>query len=331
MLRPHDAVEYILSRYAAFERALSAPQPLGNAGGLSGASLWRFRSARGERVLRAWPADGLTESHLAEIHRWIGLGSKLSFIPVPVHAIDGSTLQAHDGQLWELSPWQPGSPDAGRPPTSEHIASGFAGLAAFHQVLASERTPRRSPGLQARHAEIEHLLLGGFAELEVVVDRAESDPNRALALRWIELARPLASGILQDLRRAASVTVACQPCLRDARGGHLLFEDRRLTGLVDFGAMGVETVAADLGRLLSEWIGPNLLARSAAFAAYEAIRPLDESELRLVRAFESSGAVLSPGHWVRWHFVELRSFDDSLAVRRGLEQTLARLEEYARH
>ena len=57
---------------------------------------------------------------------------------------------------------------------------------------------------------------------------------------------PLATG-------CRAVLIRLQPALRDARPEHFLFEDDRLSGLVDFGAMGVESVAADLARLIGEW------------------------------------------------------------------------------
>ncbi len=120
-----------------------------------------------------------------------------------------------------------------------------------------------------------------------------------------------------------------QPCLRDARPDHFLFEGDRLTGLIDFGAMGLEAVSADLARLLSEWVGPDLLARAEALDTYTSIRHLEDAEATLIDVFESSAAVLGAGHWIRWHFVEGRRFDDPEAVSRGIERGLERLAQWA--
>jgi homoserine kinase type II len=114
--------------------------------------------------------------------------------------------------------------------------------------------------------------------------------------------------------------VVLQPCLRDARPEHLLFEDERVTGLVDFGAMAIETVAADLARLLAEWVGADRSARADALDAYSVVRPLDDAESDLLKVFEDSADLIGGGHWVRWHFVEGRVFGHPEAVLRGLER-----------
>ncbi len=94
--------------------------------------------------------------------------------------------------------------------------------------------------------------------------------------------------------------------------------------------MGLETVAADLARLLSEWFGPDHDLRRVALEAYAAVRDLDAVEMALIKPFEDSAALLGPGHWVRWHFVEGRTFDDPAAVSRGLERGLGKLEALSR-
>ena len=83
-----------------------------------------------------------------------------------------------------------------------------------------------------------------------------------------------------------------QPCLRDARPEHFLFEGNRLSGLIDFGAMGFETVAADLARLLGEWLADYEPLRTEALAAYEQVRPLDPAEKALIAPFEAVGRPL---------------------------------------
>src|SRR5206468_88816 len=115
----------------------------------------------------------------------------------------------------------------------------------------------------------------GFELLERALDRSAADPRRALARRWLALARRLAPAVAALVRREAGRVVGLQPCLRDARPDHFLFEGERPTGLVDFGAMGRDSVAGDLARLLAEWVGPDPAARAEALASYAAIRPLD--------------------------------------------------------
>jgi homoserine kinase type II len=279
------------------------------------------------RVIRAWPLDGPSPEDLARIHGWVTRAGALSFIPVPLPALDGRQFQESAGRLWELAPWLEGTRDSGRPPLLAHIRAGFAGLGAFHQILAEDHTENPSPGLRRRLEELDRLCAGGFDSLREVLHRSQPGPVRSLAERWLALARRLAAPIRAELRRSAPREVFCQPCLRDARAEHLLFQAGRLTGLVDFGAMGVDNIAADLARLLSEWIGSDRRSRSEALSAYAAVRPLAEVELGLLPIFERSAALLGPGHWVRWHFIEQRTFDEPGTVQRGLERGLERLKE----
>jgi Ser/Thr protein kinase RdoA (MazF antagonist) len=321
-----DDLRAILAKYPATARPLSDPESLGTAGGLSGARLWRFASSRGLLVARAWPPHGRDRQALEQVHRWMGATGRLGFVPVPLSALDGQTLHERGGRLWELTPWLPGSPDLGRPPARARLRAGFAALATFHQSLAFHTTVGPSPGLARRLEEIDKLRRGGFESLEQALIHRSDDPSAFLGRRWLDMARPLASPLADRLRRVAGHPVALQPCLRDVRAEHLLFEGDWLSGLIDYGAMDIDSVACDLARLLADWLGPDRSARAEALAAYATSRPLNESEIGLIEAFEASAAFLGGGLWVRWHFVEALTFDDPAAVRQGLERGLERIE-----
>jgi Ser/Thr protein kinase RdoA (MazF antagonist) len=320
----------ILAGFPAEARPLMAPEALGNAGGASGARLWRFASGRGTLVARAWPPDGPGREVLEQIHAWLAEAGGLGFVPVPVPGLDGRTVRHRGGRFWELAPWRPGIADGDRPPAPARLRAGVSALAAFHQSLARPRVHGPSPGLARRGREIDALRGGGFDTLGRVLEGASAaDPGREPARRWLALARRLAPAIGAEVDREAGRIVALQPCLRDARPEHFLFEGRRLTGLVDFGAMAVDSVAGDLARLLAEWTGTDRTARAAALACYAAVRPLEEAEVALIGPFERSAALLGAGRWVLWHFVQGRTFDDPSAVSRGLRRGLERLTALA--
>jgi Ser/Thr protein kinase RdoA (MazF antagonist) len=322
-----DALTRFLSLYPAHARPALSPVSMGNAGGGSGARLWRFESGIGPLVARAWPPDGPGPAALAQIHRWLANAADLDFVPVPLETRDGRTLVEIDDRRWELAPWCRGVSDPGRPPSVVRLRAAFAGLAAFHQRLAFSATFGPSPGLGARLEEADELLRSELSRIRQVVTNSPPDSIRDTAIRWEGLARDGLPSVAARLRREASVAIALQPVLRDARPEHFLFEDDHLTGLVDFGAMGIDAPAADLARLLGEWTGRDLVARSEALAAYTSIRPLEPREAELIDVFAESAAWLGPARWVRWHFLEHRPFDDPDAVRRGLERALDRLIE----
>ncbi len=242
---------------------------------------------------------------------------------------DGRTLQAVAGQFWEVVPWLPGTAPDRVPLSRGQVRAGFALLAAFHQTLARHATSGPSPNLQARCGELEGLLGAGFDRLAAVLDRAGEDPLVAPVREWLERAARRAPALVPELRHASAAEVTLQPCLRDVRPEHLLFLKERVGGLVDFGAMGIDTVAADLARLSSEWLAEDRALGAEALASYAAIRPLDSVETALIGAFERSAALLGGGHWVRWHFVDGRRFEDATAVARGLAHGLERLARLA--
>jgi homoserine kinase type II len=173
------------------------------------------------------------------------------------------------------------------------------------------------------------LLREGFDVVEHALDRAATDPHCAAARRWLALARSSGPRLVEPLRRASGRDVPLQPCLRDARPEHLLFSGDRVTGLIDFGAMAIENVAADLARLLGDWVGPDTSVRAEALDAYTAVRPLETVEIAMLDVFEDSSALLGAGHWVRWHFLEGRTFPGTSPVAGGIERGLKRLASRA--
>jgi homoserine kinase type II len=321
----------LLAGYPSWVQPRAPIEPLGGAGGFSGARLWRFRSERDVLVLRAWPSDGPDRERLERIHHWRLVMAPLDFVPVPVRDRGGRSLQEYEGRFWEICPWLAGEADSSHPPAAQRLAAAFRGLAALHLRLACEEETGVSLGLGQRRDAVRELLAGGLDSLEAAIRRQPGPPagHDTAALRWLALARAIAPDLLVSLERAARTVVRIQPCLRDARPDHFLFEDDRLTGLVDFGAMGVDTIAGDLARLIGEWLDGDSDARGEALSAYERIRPLDPAETALIGAFERSADLLIAGRWVRWHYVENRRFDDPKAVPDGLARGLKRLERLA--
>ncbi len=321
----------LLARYPHHVQPLSELESLGSAGGLSGARLWRFRALSGLLVLRAWPPEGPARAHLERIHRWLFLASETGLCPVPVRDKSDCSLQEFRGTFWEITPWLPGEADAARPPAAGRLQAAFSGLSALHQRWAGESSVNVSPGLASRLEIVDHLLRGGFDSIEAVVAKqpASAGGIAAAGRSWLALARTVAPSVSESLRRASGSVLSLQPCLRDARPEHFLFERDRLTGIVDFGAMGVDCVSSDLARLIGDWLEGDASSRAQALAAYERIRPLEPAETALIRVFESSADLLIGQRWLQWHFLEGRQFDDPGAVSSGLARGLKRLERLA--
>ncbi len=327
----------LFARYPPWVAPLGEIEALGGAGGLSGARLYRHLSAGGRLVTRRWPDDGPDQARLGLIHGWLARAADLEFIPNPIPDQKGATLQAWAGGLWEVAPWLEGKAHLVNPPDQKHLVAAATALARFHTRLADLSESGRSPGLKRRLETVFALLGGGFDLLEAAVQQASTRSSAdldILAARWLHGARALAPLLVDPLRRAADRVTPLAPCLRDARPEHFLFLEApsgpRVSGLVDFGAMDVDSVAGDLARLFSEGRAPADPARSAAIDAYRAIRPLKPDQVDLIASFEQSAALLGGERWIRWHYLEGRQFDDPGAAADGLRRALERLTWLAR-
>jgi Ser/Thr protein kinase RdoA (MazF antagonist) len=321
----HDSLSLVLARYPRHAQPLRSVQALEGFGGHSGALLWRYQAPMGPIAARAWPVNVQSLEHVLAIHRWLAEAGDLGFLPVPIAARDGQTVERCDGRLWEIAPWLEGQPERNRPPDEERVQAAFEALARLHRRLAGVATVGRSPGLAKCIVEMKELDTQGYDALESALHQAPASELRDAGFRWVDLAKATVPRLLPGLHDAARLAVPLQPCLRDARPEHFLFQGIEVSGLVDFGAMGVETVAADVARLIGEWFADNPSLRALAVAAYEQIRPLDPSEVALSTAFEAAADLLIAGHWLTWQFLDKRQFDAPMAVPRGIARGLQRL------
>lgn len=321
-MSPGSDLGALLDRYPLAFRPVGPLSPLGNSGGLSGARLWRYSAPRGEFLLRLWPESEMDAERLRLRLEWVGLLDALPFVPRPVTALDGQALQAFDRRFWHVEPRMPGEAEAMRPPSEVRVRASMEALALVHRRWERLCSTGPSPGLKLRLDETETLASGGLANLRDAVSRTSDSAERRIAMGWIEEAPRLLPTIRKELGRAVETPVTLQPSMRDVRSDHLLFTGDRLTGLVDFGALAIESPASDLARLLADWFEPDDPGRSTALSAYEQVRPMDS---RWIALFERSADLLLGSRWIRWHFVAHREFDKAGAALLGLETALHRL------
>ena len=123
---------------------------------------------------------------------------------------------------------------------------------------------------------------------------------------------PLAIARLAPL---ADVPLPLQPCIRDVWHDHVLFDGDTVTGLVDFGAMQIDTPATDVARLLGSLVGDDANGWQEGLTAYSAVRPLTEQESLAVVALDTAGTILAVCNWIRWIYVERRQFPDPQSHR----------------
>ncbi len=133
------ATREVLSNYDGFI-AGAAWTPLGNAGGFSGARLWRGQTPDGRRLcLREWPVARTTADRLFDIHQAMQVLAELPFVPEIWPTLDGSTWVQVDDACWEITTWMPGTADFHQKPTNARLFAAMRTLAAMHSCLRPDR------------------------------------------------------------------------------------------------------------------------------------------------------------------------------------------------
>jgi Ser/Thr protein kinase RdoA (MazF antagonist) len=308
----------------------------GGTGGFSGAAIWRLTTPRGDLCLRRWPREHPTRDRLQWIHgvlRHVGQ-DQAAPVPVPIVTRTGETIVFDHGHLWELTPWLPGEPDERGSRNLPRLVAALEMLARFHNSTAafqSRGEQRPAPAVAERLAFAQRLIAGDLAAIEraTAENSGGNEPLSDLVSEALARAATALPRVAQSLEAASALHVPMLPVLRDVWRAHVLFQGDRVTGLIDFGAMRIDSAACDIARLLGSMAGSDHQRWEAGLAAYEAVRPLAAAERQLLAVLDESGVLLGALNWAVWLYVEQRRFDDPTAVAERLQELLHRLESAA--
>ena len=298
---------------------------LGNRGGFSGARLWKV----GDCCLRAWPVQGPSPDRLRWIHQLMGAArdAGLHFVPAVLKTSQGNGSVELAGRQWDLTSWQPGRADFHALPSAGRLAAAGKALAASmpHGRISNRSTVlvRRSMRRLERLAEWQALLQSGWRP---AFRSDDADPVLPWAARgWDALGTRLhrvPGALLTWMDRRLPL----QPCLCDIWHDHVLFEGDAVTGLIDYGSVRMDHVAADLARLLGSLVGDDRGQWERGLAAYTEHRQLSAEEMALARVLDETGTLLGVANWLRWLYHEKRQYEDRVAVARRLAGLVERIE-----
>lgn len=304
------------------------------ASGFSGAAIFRVDTQAGSFCLRRWPTGTMSGSRLAGIHRLVTemFLSGIHVVPVPLAAENGLSFVEDGGTLWQLEPWMPGEADFHETPTAARLESALTMLARIHNVgeaASPAAIHRGTPQTIPERLEILRETVRDSVRIEAGLSQESDARFRIVARKIATLFAKRQTAITAALNDASRNPVPILPCLRDVWHDHLLFSGDTLTGLIDFGAVRLDTVSADLSRLLGSLFQSSFeLDRSRwdeALSIYERSRPLTTGERSLIPILDESGVILSGMHWLRARYVRNSPFDLPRVCER-LESIAARLE-----
>jgi len=328
MHQPQLAVLSVLSR---FDMVVSAEEidSLGNAGGFSGARIWKFASNQAIWCLRRWPTEHPDEQHLAWVHQTLlrAVAGGIKFVPVPHATQTGHTFIRFNGYLWELTNWMPGTATFWEDPSPRKLTNAMGALARFHRAVElTEPQHDLAPAVATRQQRLTEWqeIAADASWKHRLATNTRFDHQLAELLAWLP---SNLDPLKEALDQASRCSVPLQPCLRDVWHDHILFQDDEVTGVIDFGAMRVDSIATDIARLMGSLVGDDTEAWQTGLEAYESERPLLAAERSLLATLDRANLILSAVNWIRWLCLEGRRFDDEKGVQNRIDVILRRLQK----
>ena len=320
-----------------FPITVSAISPL-DTSGFSGANVWKITSAEGDGYcLKGYPSGNLTADHLQWIHRVLAHTAinGCNFVALPIKASQSQNGQqrfvSHRGCLWELSPWAAGvqssdgqiriGPNETRWSDAK-LQNAFTSIARFHQAAAQVNfdfrpSPNISTRLERLAAYRQTLDKAGQSTMPTATTKSVQRELDQLRLATASVSQANIDALLNKLRPFANQTLPIQPVVRDLRAEHLFFDGDQLSGLIDFDAMQMDSIAYDLSRL-SSTMGLDDRQIQTALESYSSVRPIQPIEEALIPLLSAASRLLVPLQWIQWLLVEQREFSNTQMVKQRI-------------
>lgn len=302
---------------------------LGGDGGLSGAKVWQVMGNGQVYCLRQWPKPHPSLSKLTEIHRCIvyACSKGLETVPAIIRPRTGLPIQFEsrlgesfieaEGWFWELSHWLLGKADYWTQPSEERLRSACGALGQLHAVWRDLAPPgdvkaiglQLAPAIMDRIWRLQALTPSAVVELERALSRYSHEEWGRDAEEILRQIEPLKPTFLSDLTYWSKYTFPCQYVMRDIWHDHVLFQGEKCSGLIDYGAVRIDTVATDLVRMLGSLTksSPNM-DWQLGLDAYQQQNRLGENELAILSPLYRSSVLLSGVQWIRWLAVDELQF-----------------------
>lgn len=270
--------------------------------GFSGATLFRLRSEVGEFALKFRP-EHLPEGHLRKIHALMERArlAGLTIVPQVLKDRRNNSVFYWQGKAFDVCSWQPGAADFWSRPSPARLMAACGALAQMHRCWESvDPSFGPCPGVERRlHSFQRWANLRCQAEL-VILGKREPDaiqpwtgPAGELAARWQGPAE-------EALKRWRAAGFQAHPCLCDIWHDHVLFQEDKVAGIIDYDSVKWDHGAVDLARLLGSLVEDDEDVREMGLAAYHEVRALTPQERELVTVLDRTGAVAALTHWLRW-------------------------------
>lgn len=297
-----DYVESLIPNVLACYGPLVRPESavsLGSRGGLSGALLWQVQGADELLCLKGWKYRGDEALPPSDRHRWMERARRcgLEYVPRVYRTSAGDTVVQAGPYCFELMQWLPGKADFHDDPSDGRLMATMIALARLHHAWDKEFTDHGfCPAVERRWR-----VLDAFESRRhdgwVPVFR-EQDPIAPLVKRVWDVLLPRAGSTRDTLRKWRQTPVPLQVCLRDLWHDHVLFSGSAVSGMIDYGCVGVDSVAADLARLLGSMLRKQDPRWPSALELYARERGLTDAEIALAETLREATLVAAGANWL---------------------------------
>jgi len=324
-----EAAERILSVFVSMAGSASIQCIRG---GLSGSAVFKCECNGRTFALKRWP-QGTTARRIDEVHAVMVLARRtLRIVPELAESSFASTRVGYDGYQYELASWMEGEALAdatneltvsiGGLPTTHPagppqrilaaVEAGAEAIARFHDSTRRYIGPAApAPAVLRRLSRIEQLR----GELPKAILHCERlSPVLRAAAYWLKREGPCRLDAAHGaLSRWIGQLVPTRMVFRDVHRQHILFHEAAVSGMVDFDAIGIDTIATDLARWVSGFtertsdLEPLL---QAALTGYQRFGAISTCERDLAFAISEASGIVLLANWVSWVGLGQRNFSD---------------------
>ena len=286
-------------------------------GGLSEATVWQVRDLSGEVfAVKVWKPDSAAQvRHRCLVRRWMLSASEScpDIVPRPrAHAGmpgDERSLILHQGRFaWQVESWRPGQSLRGAPAPEclestalkllpLYVSGHDFGVRWSSSTLALESTP--SSAILRRADLVEELQQGGLRRLSGSAHGCGDAEVTAAVLQFAQCLQSWLRWLQLQLQPWRSQSMTLQPVLRDLRAENVLYQDGRISGVIDWDAAGIDHPCLDVARLLRSWYPYDDAARLAAADCWAKLWQLSARDRQLLSVFDASIVLLNPVIWLK--------------------------------
>lgn len=332
-------------------RGVSEVVPVG--GGLSGAIVYRAAGDRAQRwAVRGWPPS-VSGERVSEVHRVMRLARQAGcrWTPaVELAVVSGATRSwtIAAGRVWDCCEWMPGRPPGAHDDPAAVLRQTAAAVAQFHAAVSSLAPPPATAPPPIPVAAVKSRLQR-LAELGPLLDPllasrtflsplqgTASATQRALdCLRQVWASQRLRA--LRLLEPWTGIAFKQQYVFRDIHLGNVLFHEGRLSGIVDYDAVRIDSPATDLARLIGSvrlvlppeaWDHSEETLWGEMLSVYREVGEFSTQEEQLSRVLAEVSPLISLANWLVWVVVERRSFPGPAA---GVDERIEGWTRIMRH